>query len=76
MDNVPCHKAQVLSNWFVDDRFCIIDAQLTNLQQLCDAVISTSTKIFEEFLQHAVKAMPWRIKAVLSGYLHAFSLVH
>ncbi len=43
----------------------IMDVQLTNLQQLCDAIMSIWTKISEECFQHLVESMAWRIKAVL-----------
>ncbi len=67
-DNAPCHKAQIISDWFLehDNEFTllkwppqsldlspiehlwdvvereirIIDVQPTNLQQLCDAIMS------------------------------------
>ncbi len=41
-----------------------MDVQLTNLQQLHDAIKSIWTKISEECLQHLVESMPRRIKAV------------
>ncbi len=44
-----------------------MDVQPTNLQQLCDAIMSIWTKIFEECFQHLVESMPRRIKAVLKG---------
>lgn len=37
--------------------------QLTNLQQVSDAMMSIWTKIVEECFQHLVKSMPRRIKA-------------
>ncbi len=92
-DNAPCHKAQIISDWFLehDNEFTllkcppqspdlnpiehlwdveereihIMDVQTTNLQQLCDAIISIWTKISEECFQHLVKSVSWRIKAVL-----------
>ncbi len=67
-DNAPCHKAQIISDWFLehDNEFTllkwppqssdlnpiehlwdvvereihIMDVQMTNLQQLCDAIMS------------------------------------
>ncbi len=57
-DNAPCHKNQIIS-------ICIMDVQLTNLQQLCDAIMSTWTKISEECFQHLDESMPRIIKAVL-----------
>ncbi len=67
-DNAPCHKAQIISNWFLehDNEFTVLqwlpqspdlnptphlwdvveweigimDVQPTNLQQLCDAIMS------------------------------------
>ncbi len=72
-DNAPCHKAQIISDWFLehDDEFTllkwppqspdlnpiehlwdvvereilIMDVQTTNLQQLCDAIMTIWTKI-------------------------------
>ncbi len=94
-DNAPCHKAQIISDWFLehDNEFTllkwspqspdlnpiehlwdvvkwqihIMDVQPTNLQQLCDAIMSIWTKISEECFQHLVESMPWRIKAVLKA---------
>ncbi len=45
----------------------IMDVQPTNLQQLCDAIMSILTKISEECFQHLVESMPRRIKAVLKA---------
>ncbi len=42
-----------------------MDVQLTNLQQLHDAIMSIWTRISEECFQHLVESMPRRIKAVL-----------
>ncbi len=42
-----------------------MDVQPTNLQQLRDNIISIWTKISEECVQHLVKSMLRRIKAVL-----------
>ncbi len=92
-DNAPCHKAQIISDWFLehDNEFTllkwppqspdlnpiehlwdvvereirIMDVQPTNLQQLCDAIMSIWTKISEECFQHLVETIPQRIKAVL-----------
>ncbi len=90
-DNAPCHKAQIISDWFlehdneftllkwpdlnpiqhlwdvVEREICIIDVQLTNLQQLRDAIMSIWTKISEECFQHLVESMPRIIKAVLKA---------
>ncbi len=94
-DNAPCHKAQIISDWFLehDNEFTllkwpphspdlnpiehhwdvvereihIMDVQLTNLQQLRDAILSIWTKISEECFQHLVESMPRRIKAVLKA---------
>ncbi len=94
-DNAPCHKAQIISDWFLehDNEFTllkwppqspdlnpiehlwdvvereihIMDVQPTNLQQLCDAIMSIWTKISEECFQHLVESMPRRIKAVLKA---------
>ncbi len=42
-----------------------MDVQTTNLQQLCDAIMTIWTKISEERFQHLVESIPRRIKAVL-----------
>ncbi len=42
-----------------------MDVHPTNLQKLCDAIISIWTKISEECFKHLVESMPRRIKAVL-----------
>ncbi len=42
-----------------------MDVQLTNLQQLRDAIMSIWNKISEECFQHLVESMP--IKAVLKA---------
>ncbi len=75
-DNAPCHKVQIISDWFLehDNEFTllkcppqspdlnpiehlwdveereilIMDVQTTNLQQLCDAIMTIWTKISEE----------------------------
>ncbi len=94
-DNAPCHKAQTISDWFLehDNEFTslkwppqspdlnpiehlwnvvereirIMDVQPTNMQQLCDAILSKWTKISEECFQHIVESMPRIIKAVLKA---------
>ncbi len=94
-DNAPCHKAQIISDWFLehDNEFTllkwpsqspdlnpiehlwdvveweihIMDVQMTNLQQLRDAIMSIWTKISEECFQHLVESMPRRTKAVLKA---------
>ncbi len=54
--------------WDVVEReIRIMDVQPTNLQQLCDAIMSIWTTISEECFQHLVKSMPQRIKAVLKA---------
>ncbi len=54
--------------WDVVEReIHIMDVQTTNLQQLCDAIMSIWTKISEECFQHLVESMPQRIKAVLKA---------
>ncbi len=90
-DNASWHKAQIISDWFLehDNEFTllwppqspdlnpiehlwdvvereihIMDVQTTNLQQLCDAIMTIWTKISEECFQHLVESMPRRIKAV------------
>ncbi len=92
-DNAPCHKDQIISDWFlehdneftllkwppqspdlnpiehlwdvVEREILIMDVQTTNLQQLCDAIMSIWTKISEECFQHLVESVPRRIKTVL-----------
>ncbi len=45
--------------WDVVEReICIMDVQLTNLLQLCDAIMSICTNISEECFQHLVESMP------------------
>ncbi len=44
-----------------------MDVQPTNLQQLCDAIMSIWTKISEEYFQHLVESMQQRNKAVLKA---------
>ncbi len=94
-DNAPCHKAQIISDWFlehgneftllkwppqspdlnpieylwdvVEREIQIMDVQPTNLQQLCDAIMSIWTKISEECFQHLVESMTRIIKAVLNS---------
>ncbi len=84
-DNSPCHKAQIISDWFIEHnestllkwppqspdlnpierlwdvlerKIRIMDVQVTNLQQLCDAIMLIWTKISEECFQHLVESMP------------------
>ncbi len=92
-DHAPCHKAQIISNWFlehvneftllkwltqspdlnpiehlwdvVEREIGIMDVQPTNLQQLCDAIMSIWTKISKECFQHLVESMPQIIKAII-----------
>ncbi len=54
--------------WDVVEReIHIMDVYPTNLQQLCDAIMSIWTKISEECFQHLVESVPQRIKAVLKA---------
>ncbi len=54
--------------WDVVEReIHIMDVQPTNLQQLCDAIMSIWTKISEERFQDLVESMPRRIEAVLKA---------
>ncbi len=54
--------------WDVVEReILIMDVQTTNLQQLCDAIMSIWTKISEECFQNLVESMPRRINAVLKA---------
>ncbi len=54
--------------WDVLEReICIMDVQLTNLQTLQDAIMSTWTKISDKYFQHLVESMPRRIKEVLKA---------
>lgn len=41
----------------------IMDVQPTNVQQLCDAVMSIWTKTSEEYFQQLVDSVSWIIKA-------------
>lgn len=38
------------------------------VQQLCDAIISVLTKIFEECFEHLVQSVPQKIKAGIKEY--------
>ena len=88
--DTSCHKAQIISNWFLehDNEFTVLqwppqspdlnpiehlwdvvereirimDVQLTNLQQLRDAIMSIWTKLSEECFQYLVES-----KAVLKA---------
>ncbi|KAJ4939103.1 hypothetical protein JOQ06_028564 [Pogonophryne albipinna] len=51
----------------VEPEIHIMDVQLTNLQQLCDAIMSIRTRISQECFQHLVEFMPRRIEAVLKA---------
>ncbi len=51
----------------VEQEICIMDVQPTNLQQLCDAIMSIWTKISEECFQYLIESMPRRIKAFLKA---------
>ena len=42
-----------------------MNVQLTNLQKLRDAIMSTWNRISKECFQHLVESMPQRIEAVL-----------
>ncbi len=56
--------------WDVVEReIRIMDVQPTNLQQLCDAIMSIWTKISQECFQHLVESMPQRIKTDLNAKL-------
>ncbi len=44
-----------------------MDVQTTNLQRLCDAIMTIWTKVSEECFQHLVESMPRRIKTVLKA---------
>ncbi len=49
----PIEHLWDLAEWEI----CIMDVQLTNLQQLHDAIMSIWTKISEECFQHLVESM-------------------
>ncbi len=54
--------------WDVVEReIHIMDVQTTNLQQLCDDIMSKWTKISEERFQQLVESMPRRIKEALKA---------
>lgn len=71
-------KLVQFSNWFLEHDITvfiwpirggtesqIMDVQLTNLRQLCEAFMPIWTKISEESFQHLVKTVPWTIKAAV-----------
>ncbi len=51
----------------VEREIRIMDVQPTNLQKLCDAIMSMWTKFSEECFQHLVESMSRRNKAVLKA---------
>ncbi len=54
--------------WDVLEReIWIMDVQLTNLQQLQDAIMPIWTKISDKHFQHLVESIPRRIKEVLKA---------
>ncbi len=96
-DNASCHKAQIISDWFLehDNEFTllkwppqspdlnpiehlwdvvereihIMDVQMTNLQQLCDAIMTIWTKISNTLLNQCHEELRplWRQKGVRPG---------
>ncbi len=63
--------------WDVVEReIHIMDVQPTNVQQLCDAIMTIWTKISEECFQHLVESMPRRIKAKEKGVQPGTSKVY
>ncbi len=63
--------------WDVVEReIHIMDVQTTNLQQLCDAIMTIWTKISEECFQHLVESMQRRIKAKEKGVQPGTSKVY
>ncbi len=71
-DNVPCHKAQIISDWFLEHDNEFIDPfdpllKWSPQSQSRDAIMSISTNISEECFQHLVESMPRWIKAVLKA---------
>ncbi len=57
----------------VEREIHIMDEQPTNLQQLCDAIMSIWTKISEECFLHLDESMPRRIK---KEYKITFMVIH
>lgn len=72
-NNVPSKKTQIISNWFlknkeftilslgfslIEQEIHIMDVKPTDLQQLCDAVSSTWTRIWVECFQHLAESVP------------------
>ncbi len=55
--------SRVYREWSEKEK--ISSEQTTNLQQLCDAIMSIWTKISEECFQHLVESIPRIFKAVL-----------
>jgi len=58
-DNALCHKARIISNWFLEHP--------TNLHQLQDAILLIWAIISKECFQHLVESMTGIIKAVLKA---------
>lgn len=48
-------------------KICIMEVQLTNLQLLRDAIMSTWSTMSKKCFQHLVQSMQWRIRAVLKA---------
>ena len=51
-----------------------MNVQLTNLQQLRDAIMLTQTRIPQEGFLHLVKSIPGRIQAVLGAKWRPYSV--
>lgn len=51
----------------MEQEICVIDAQLTNVQQLCDTLESIWTKMSDDCFQDLDESVPRRIKAVMQA---------
>jgi len=81
-DNAPCHKARIISNWFIehDNEFTVLKwpPQSPDLnpiehlwdvveQELCALDVPIWANISKECFQLLVESMPHRIKTVLKA---------
>jgi len=77
--NAPCHKARIISNWFLehDNEFTVLkwppqSPDVNPIEHLWDVVYPFyMANISKECFQHLVESMPRRIKAVLKAVLKA-----
>uniref|UniRef100_A0A6Q2YQ84 Uncharacterized protein n=1 Tax=Esox lucius TaxID=8010 RepID=A0A6Q2YQ84_ESOLU len=81
-DNAPCHKARIISNWFLehDNEFThlwdvverelrALDVHPTNLHQLQDAMLSIWANISKECFQHLLFVQKLRQCCVLFDFV-------